>query len=34
MATKYDKKNPWNEKLKRLFNCPRMTEDDQKYLNH
>ena len=34
MATKYDRVNPWEEKLKRLYNCNRMTVDDQKYLNY
>ena len=33
MATKYDRVNPWEEKLKRLMNCSRLTESDQKYLN-
>lgn len=34
MATKYDRVNPWEEKLKRLYNCNRMSHDDQKYLNY
>jgi hypothetical protein len=34
MATKYDRVNPWEEKLKRLYNCPRMLPEDQKYLNY
>jgi hypothetical protein len=34
MATKYDRVNPYEEKLKRLFNCNRMILDDQKYLNY
>jgi hypothetical protein len=34
MATKYDRVNPWEEKLKRLYNCNRMVADDQKYLNY
>ena len=34
MATKYDRVNPWEEKLKRLYNCNRLTPDDQKYLNY
>jgi len=34
MATKYDKVNPWEEKLKRLYNCNRLTEADQKYMNY
>jgi hypothetical protein len=33
MATKYDRVNPWQEKLKRLYNCPRMVPDDVQYLN-
>ena len=33
MATKYDRVNPYEEKLKRLMNCSRLTESDQKYLN-
>lgn len=34
MATKYDRVNPWEEKLKRLYNCNRMVQEDQKYLNY
>jgi hypothetical protein len=34
MATKYDRVNPWEEKLKRLYNCNKMVHDDQKYLNY
>ena len=34
VATKYERVNPHEEKLKRLFNCTKMTEDDQKYLNY
>lgn len=34
MASKYDRVNPWEEKLKRLYNCNRMTQPDQKYLNY
>ena len=34
VATKYERVNPNEEKLKRLYNCTRMTEDDQKYLNY
>ncbi len=34
MATKYDRVNPYEEKLKRLMNCSRLTESDQKYLNY
>ena len=33
MASKYERVNPWEEKLKRLYNCNRMTTDDQKYIN-
>ena len=33
IATRYERVNPNEEKLKRLYNCPRMTENDQKYLN-
>lgn len=34
MATKYDRVNPWEEKLKRLMNCSRLVETDQRYLNY
>ena len=34
IATKYEKVNPNEEKLKRLYNSTRMTENDQKYLNY
>ena len=34
MATKYDRVNPWEEKMKRLYNCNRMINEDQKYLNY
>ena len=34
MATKYDRVNPWEEKLKRLMNCSRLTDQDQKYFNY
>lgn len=34
MASKYDRVNPWEEKLKRLYNCNRITQPDQKYLNY
>ena len=34
MASKYDRVNPWEEKIKRLYNCNRMTQSDQKYLNY
>jgi len=34
MATKYDRVNPWEEKLKRLYNCNKMVHSDQKYLNY
>jgi hypothetical protein len=30
----YEKVNPWEEKLKRLYNCTRLTQGDQLYLNH
>lgn len=33
MATKYERVNPWEEKLKRLYNCSKLIEDDQKYIN-
>ena len=33
MATKYDVVDPQTEKLKRLYNCSSMQEDDLKYLN-
>ena len=33
MATKYDKINPWTEKLKRLYNCSSINEPDLMYLN-
>ena len=33
MATKYDKINPWTEKLKRLYNCSNINEPDLMYLN-
>jgi hypothetical protein len=33
MATKYDRVVPQEEKLKRLYNCPRLAEIDQRYLN-
>ena len=32
-ATKYDRVNPWEMKLKRLYNCNKLVEDDEKYLN-
>ena len=34
MATKYEKVNPWTEKLKRLYNSSSITEDDLMYLNY
>ena len=34
MASKYDKINPWEEKLKRLYNCSSITESDLMYLNY
>ena len=34
MASKYDKINPWTEKLKRLYNCSNITEGDLMYLNY
>lgn len=34
MASKYDKINPWTEKLKRLYNCPSISEPDLMYLNY
>ena len=34
IATKYERVNPNEEKLKRLYNCTRMIEADQKYLNY
>ena len=34
VATKYERIDPHEEKLKRLYNCTRMTEDDLKYLNY
>ena len=34
MASKYDKINPWTEKLKRLYNCPSISEMDLMYLNY
>ena len=34
MASKYDRVNPWEEKLKRLYNCNKITQPDQKYLNY
>ena len=34
MASKYDRVNPWEEKLKRLYNCNKITPPDQKYLNY
>ena len=34
VATKYERVNPNEEKLKRLYNCSRMLEEDQKYLNY
>ena len=34
MATKYDRVNPYEEKLKRLYNCNKLTESDQKYMNY
>jgi hypothetical protein len=34
MASKYDRVNPWEEKLKRLYNCNRLVAEDQKYLNY
>ena len=34
IATKYERVNPNEEKLKRLYNCNRMSEEDQKYLNY
>ena len=34
VATKYERVNPNEEKLKRLYNCTRMIEQDQKYLNY
>ena len=32
--TAYERVNPQEEKLKRLYNCTRLTESDQKYLNY
>ena len=34
VATKYERVNPNEEKLKRLYNCTKMIESDQKYLNY
>lgn len=34
MATKYDRVKPWDEKLKRLYNCSRVSEPDLMYVNH
>lgn len=34
MATAYDRVDPWAEKLKRLYNCSRLTKPDQTYLNY
>ena len=34
IATRYERVNPNEEKLKRLYNCNRVTEEDQKYLNY
>lgn len=34
MATQYDRVDPCAEKLKRLYNCPRLTTNDQEYLNY
>ena len=34
MASKYDKINPYTEKLKRLYNCSSMQESDLMYLNY
>lgn len=34
MASKYDKINPWTEKLKRLYNCSSIQEGDLMYLNY
>jgi len=34
MASKYDKVEPQVEKLKRLYNCSNMQEEDLKYLNY
>lgn len=34
MATKYETVDPQAEKLKRLYNCSSITEDDLKYLNY
>ena len=34
MASPYDKINPWTEKLKRLYNCSNITENDLMYLNY
>jgi hypothetical protein len=34
MASKYDRVNVQEEKLKRLYNCNRITPSDQKYLNY
>ena len=33
IATRYEKINPMEEKLKRLYNCSRLREADTKYLN-
>ena len=34
MATQYDRVDPWECKCKRLYNCNRLTPNDQKYLNY
>ena len=34
VAEKYERVNPYEEKLKRLYNCSRLIENDQKYLNY
>ena len=34
MSNYYEKIDPFGEKLKRLYNCNRMTKDDARYLNY
>lgn len=34
MASKYDRIDPWVEKLKRLYNCSSIQEKDIEYLNY
>lgn len=34
MSNYYEKIDPFGEKLKRLYNCSRLTQEDARYLNY